>query len=62
MLVTSRKIRRNALRELKRRLRWGRGKSFAEALRTMDVARVAADKRVGEPEMALLYATQGWRP
>lgn len=31
-------------------------------LPVMDVARVAAGKRVGEPEMALLYATQGWRP
>lgn len=82
--VTSRRIRRNALRELKRRLRWGKGagkvtewktdskgrlvpihrraRSFSEALRTMDVAKVAADKRVGESEMALLYATQGWRP
>jgi len=52
----TRMIRRNALRELKRRLKWTRGKSFAEALRTMDVDRVVADPRVGDHELALLCA------
>jgi hypothetical protein len=58
-IVTSRRIRRNALRELKRRLRWGHGKSYAEAIRTIDVDRVAMDRLVGEHELALLAAVKG---
>lgn len=58
MSNATRMIRRNALRELKRRLRWGRGKSYAEAIRTIDVDRVALDKRVGEHELALLAAVK----
>lgn len=59
-MTTSRRIRRNALRELAQRMRWGRGgkraKSFAETLRTIDVDRVVADPRVRDQEIALLVA------
>lgn len=65
-LSTSRRIRRNAVRELARRLHWARGKrgkSFSETIIALSEAdnflRVADDARVGEHELALLYATQG---